>query len=213
MRVTPDQIRAARALKNWSQTDLAQRVDMATPSIGNIEAGKHAPTPQTQSAIIDAFESAGIEFIDGGVRHRSDLLTIMEGNNWYVRLLDDVYYSLKNLESPEVLLICGDDSKSPPEVIDRWRRIRSSSIAMRQLVEDGNTYLMGPLKEYRYIPREHFNNYVSLIYGEKIAICADGNTKAVIFKDPFLAKTWTNIFNVMWDTLEQPEKSNADARF
>ncbi len=84
---------------------------------------------------------------------------------------------------------------------------------MRQLVQDGNTYLMGPLKEYRYMPKERFKNYVSLIYGGKVAVCTDANTKALVFKDPLLAETWTNLFDVMWDVLKQPEKSEADERF
>jgi hypothetical protein len=102
---------------------------------------------------------------------------------------------------------------SPPEVNNLYRKIRAAGVSMRQLVEEGNPYLMGPLDEYRYMPKERFNNYVSLIYGDKVAVCTDGNTKALIFKDPLLAKTWKNLFDLMWDVLKQPEKSNADEKF
>jgi len=63
------------------------------------------------------------------------------------------------------------------------------------------------------MPKERFNNYVSLIYGDKVAVCADINTKAVIFKDASLARTWKNLFETMWDALKTPEKSDANERF
>lgn len=91
--------------------------------------------------------------------------------------------------------------------------MRNAGIRMRQLVEDGNPYLMGPLDEYRYVPKEHYTNYVCLVYGEKVAVCTDQNSKAVVFKDAMLSTMWSNVFNLMWDTLKQPEKTDATERF
>lgn len=214
MPITPDQIRAARALKNWSQADLAQRVGMATPSIGNIESGKHNATPQTQTAIIAAFEDAGIEFIDGGVRYKSDTIRILEGENCYLQLLDDVFYSLKGSPQPaELLISCADDRKSPPAVNESYRRIRKSGIAMRQLVEEDNTHLMGPLEEYRYLPRHRFINRVLVIYGQKIATVIDNETKVMILHDAVMAEVQKNVFNLLWETLPQPTESTADDKF
>lgn len=213
MLITPDQIRAARALKNWSQADLARRVDMATPSIGNIEAGKHTPTPQTQNAIIEAFEAAGIEFIDGGVRKRQDLIQIIEGKDCYPKLLDDVFYSLKDNPDTELLISCANDKVSPPEVNASYRRIRQAGIKMRQLVEDGNTYLMGELDEYRYLPKEYFINRVLVIYGHKIAVVLDDETKIMILHDEVMAYVQRNIFDLLFQQLAKPTRSTADERF
>ncbi len=213
MLINADQIRAARALKNWSQADLARRVDMATPSIGNIEAGKHNPTRQTQDAIQDAFENEGVEFIEGGVRKKQDLIRIYEGDDCYLKLLDDVYYTLKNIESPELLISCADDRVSPPPVNEAYRRMRKMGVKMRQLVEEGNTYLMGPVDEYRYVPKDFFINRVMVIYGEKVALVLDQETKIVIFRDEIMAYVQRNLFNLLWITLPQPKESRADERF
>lgn len=213
MTIKVSQIRAARALLNWSQKDLAERSGVSEVSIINYENEKRTPHQSTLGKILQAFELAGVIFRKNGLEMKEDAVTVIEGDGWYVRLLDDVYYSLMDEKGAELLLICADDKMSPPEVNDRYRKIRNSGIRMRQLVQDGNTYLMGPLKEYRYMPKERFKNYVSLIYGGKVAVCTDANTKALVFKDPLLAETWTNLFDVMWDVLKQPEKSEADERF
>lgn len=213
MAIKAAQIRAARALLNWSQKDLAERADISDVSVINYENEKRTPHQSTLNKIIQAFELAGILFTDHGLEYKKDVITTVEGEDWYLRVLDDVYYSLMDQKDAELLVICADDRSSPPAVNDRYRKIRNAGIRMRQLVEEGNTYLMGPLKEYRYMPRERFNNYVTLVYGNKVAVCTAENTKALIFNDSHLAKTWVNIFELMWSVLKEPEISDAKERF
>lgn len=213
MKVKVNQIRAARALLNWSQKDLAERSGISDISILNYENEKRTPHAGTLEKILRAFELEGIVFTANGVELKEDTVTVIEGEGWYLNLLDDVYLSLLDKKDSELLFICSDDRASPPEVNNRMRKMRNAGVRMRQLVEEGNTYLMGPLKEYRYVPKERFNNYVSLVYGDKVAVCTGHNSKAVVFRDEALANTWRNIFNVMWDTLEEPTRSDANERF
>ena len=128
-------------------------------------------------------------------------------------MLDDVYQTLLDQKNAEVVFFCSDDRKSPAEVNNRLRKIRNAGVRVRQLVEEGNTYLMGAVNEYRYVPKELYKNYVSLVYADKVAICLQGGTYAIIFKDAELASTWRNMFEIMWRQLPQPEKSNATERF
>lgn len=213
MKISVSQIRAARGLLDWSQKDLAERAGVSDISVLSYENEKRTPHQGTLEKIIGAFELAGVVFTSKGVEFKEEMVTAIEGEGWYLRLLDDVYYSMLDKKDAEILFICSDDKKSPPEVNNRLKKIRNAGVRMRQLVEEGNTCLMGPLNEYRYVPKERFNNYVSLIYGEKVAVCTGLNSKAMVFKDPMLAATWKNIFNLMWDTLKQPEKSDASERF
>lgn len=213
MALDAKQVRAGRALLDWSQKELAERAGVSEPSVTNFEKEKSTPNQATIDKINGAFGLAGVAFIDRGVYLKEDTVTTIDGDDWYLRLLDDVYYSLIDKKDAELLLICADDRMSPPEVNNRYRKIRNAGIKMRQLVEDGNTYLMGPLKEYRYVPKEHYTNYVCLVYGNKVAVCTGHNSKAVVFNDMMLAAMWSNIFNIMWDTLKQPEKTDAPERF
>jgi transcriptional regulator with XRE-family HTH domain len=62
--VTPAQCRAARGLLDWSQQDLASQAGVGIVTIRQIEAGVTEPRRATLVVVRQAFERAGIEFID-----------------------------------------------------------------------------------------------------------------------------------------------------
>lgn len=66
------QCRAARALLNWSQSDLVEHSGVAQRTIADFERGvTRRPYRRTIEAIVATFEAAGIEFINRGVRMRA----------------------------------------------------------------------------------------------------------------------------------------------
>lgn len=64
--ITPAQIRAARALLNWSQADLAEASGVASQSIKNIERGVTDPRLSTAMTIKTTLEKAGVQFLNPG---------------------------------------------------------------------------------------------------------------------------------------------------
>jgi transcriptional regulator with XRE-family HTH domain len=62
--VTPAQCRAARGLLDWSQQDLASQAGIGIVTVRQIEAGVNEPRRATLVVVRQAFEKAGIEFID-----------------------------------------------------------------------------------------------------------------------------------------------------
>lgn len=71
LRMTPTQCRAARAMKNWTQGDLAKASGVSDVTIRNFENGKTSLQPASLQVIRAALEAAGIEFINGtGVKLR-----------------------------------------------------------------------------------------------------------------------------------------------
>jgi transcriptional regulator with XRE-family HTH domain len=64
--LTPGQIRAARSLLGWKQTDLAERSGVSEISIKNIERGVTDARGSTLIKLQSAFESAGLQFLDPG---------------------------------------------------------------------------------------------------------------------------------------------------
>lgn len=55
------QIRAARALVNWSQGELAERAGISKQSVNRIEGGGMDVRFSTMNALADALRSAGVE--------------------------------------------------------------------------------------------------------------------------------------------------------
>lgn len=105
-----DQLRAARSLLNWSQAELSKKSGYALATINNIERGQYQAHSATLDNIVQTFEEAGIQFIDGpGVRidtsdfrikcyegvdafhylFKKILLALEEGGELYVSGLDE----------------------------------------------------------------------------------------------------------------------------
>jgi transcriptional regulator with XRE-family HTH domain len=63
--LTPEQIRAARGLLNWSQRELAEASGVAVQSIKNIETGKTDPRLSTATALRHTLELKGVIFLSG----------------------------------------------------------------------------------------------------------------------------------------------------
>ncbi len=61
-RVDRAQVRAARALLNWTQLDLADAADIALATLKRFEIGHTQPIATVKSAIIRALEAQGIQF-------------------------------------------------------------------------------------------------------------------------------------------------------
>lgn len=61
--MTPAQCRAARALLNLEQADVADRAGVARATLIDFEKGQRAPRETTVSAIRAALEAAGVVFL------------------------------------------------------------------------------------------------------------------------------------------------------
>jgi transcriptional regulator with XRE-family HTH domain len=61
--MTPAQCRAARAILNAEQSEVADRAGIARATVIDFEKGIRTPRPATIAAIRAALEAAGVEFI------------------------------------------------------------------------------------------------------------------------------------------------------
>lgn len=60
--IYPEQIRAARALINWSREDLAYASGVTVRTLARIEGAQTVPRQTTLAALSAALEAAGVEF-------------------------------------------------------------------------------------------------------------------------------------------------------
>jgi transcriptional regulator with XRE-family HTH domain len=69
--MTPSQCRAARALLNWTQDDLARAADVGVATVRNFENQKSTPQRSSMKLMQQALEAAGVQLTNGegpGVR-------------------------------------------------------------------------------------------------------------------------------------------------
>ncbi|MEP9367004.1 helix-turn-helix transcriptional regulator [Xanthobacter sp. VNH20] len=64
------QIKAARALLGWTKTDLERTSGVPAQTIKAIESGGVSDQPEALHRLRAALDTAGVEFIDSGVRMR-----------------------------------------------------------------------------------------------------------------------------------------------
>ena len=216
--IAREQIKAARALLDWSQKDLAEKSGVSEATIKLIETAKIHSKPDTLQQIQDSMESAGIEFLpQKGVRFRDDLLTVLEKederDNIYLRLLDDMYYTLKDTHG-EILHSFVDNALSPAEVFAKEKLLRNDGITFRHLVRHDDTHLIYPLDEYRYLPKGSYLNNPVTVYGDKVAFnviskTQKGESAIIIIKNKQIAEIKRREFQILWDYGSKPQKSTA----
>jgi transcriptional regulator with XRE-family HTH domain len=224
--IVREQIKAGRAMLDMNQSELAKASGVSIPTIKLIETGKTNPSPDILGRIQATFEKSGLEFMpQRAVRFRDDLVTVLERehdkDDMYLRLLDDIYYTVRDTGG-EILHSFVDDSLSPPHVIEREQMIRATGATMRSLVRNGDTYLPYPLEEYRYLPEGFYINNPTTVYGDKIALIAqdepahDGYNlhihKILIIRNEIIANVKRLEFEILWKSGTMPEKSTAPER-
>ena len=75
-KVNRAQIRAARALLDWTQPVLAAAAEIAPATLIRFETGLRTPIPTIKAAIVRALENEGIGFFNDG--HRTGVFVSMQ---------------------------------------------------------------------------------------------------------------------------------------
>lgn len=209
MTITTAQMRGARGLLNWSQSELSKRTSISTTSIGNIEAGNTQARESTLRIIRQAFENAGIEFIGTeGMRIKNDNIYSIEGPDALDRLLDDMYGTLAKTGG-EVLGFGVEEkddlsSEEHKKITDYLKKLSSANITERLIIRQGDNNLLANTEFYKSIPDEYFSPHPFYIYGNKIALINWGTSpKIFIINSAIFAKTFTGAFNFIWNNADE----------
>ena len=205
--LTKEQVKAGRAILDWSQGELAQKADVSIEAVKSFERDESRSRPSTVESIREALEEGGIDFIRDGVRQRDDLLKRLEGDQPYIDMVENLTEDMEKGE--EVLFFGADNSISPPEVIKQERRLIDNGAKLRYLVEEGDEYLVYPLECYRYIGSDYFENSVVVVCGDKIGMLLEDEKTSIVIRNVRLSNMLKNLFESTWHNGETPEKSTA----
>jgi len=207
--LTARQIKAARALLDWSQDDLASSSGLSVATIRKIELGHISPRDKTAHDIRQAFENAGLEFIEPeGVRIKPDDITIYQGKEGAKAFFDDVYETVKG-KGGEIIVTCPSE---PPlnEALGDYRFSHyERMIALKDrvkvkciLTEDKNSLPAIDYCEYRWISKHYVDSVPFYVYNNKYAILvfeANPSPKITVIQSHIVAEAFRRQFYSMWD--------------
>ena len=170
------QIRAARALLNWSQSDLARAAQMANSSIKNVENENTSARRDTILQIKDALEANGVEFSRAPASSSRPMSSpplmaapprprFMKVSTRLPTPVPIASPLVLGLDEPFAVQYDGLD-----RVRDHNARLKNAGITQKILASEGTTEFLGDASCYRLLPRERFGKTVPVyIYGNKVA--------------------------------------------
>jgi transcriptional regulator with XRE-family HTH domain len=213
--ISIEQIRAARALLNLNQNELAKLAGISLRTLNTLERAVVAPRAETMRALQAVLESCGIEFLpDHGVKLRSERLDVIkfEGAHSVEKFLDDVTDQLKK-SGGEVLLSGIDDRRFAaidPSIMDRYyQRCHKAGIAERILLRKGDYFFLGPPSTYRWVEENIFARVVHIVYGDSTSFFLwEPAPRLVIMRNPSVAAMFRDQFDATWKEAQIPPGIN-----
>jgi transcriptional regulator with XRE-family HTH domain len=202
---TIEQIRAARALLDWSQSDLADNAGLSQTGIARIENGTNKPNSNTLEKIKKAFDDADIEFLgDSGVRRKANEVKTLNGQDGFRRFMDDVYETVKqtggeisvyNVNEKNWIRWMGEE-----EYKSHANRMKSlkDTVKFRIIIQENDYYFIAnDFAQYKWFPKALFKESSFYAYGGKLALINFEKENVVIMM--LDQKDFTDSFRVLFD--------------
>lgn len=207
MTVSPAQIRAARALLNWSGTDLATRLGMSPTTISMIENGKNPGSMGALRSIEATLVQAGVTFGENeGVSLRKGSIFELHGQEGLRKLMDMIYeFSLENPQGP--VRINNVRQRAYAEAIGDFiveNRKRMSAIKGLEpwhilLHEEDVTADLPPMGSIRIMKDSLFGSIGQYCFGRYLALVDLNEGCHITVIDNIRLKTsWDLIFDALW---------------
>jgi transcriptional regulator with XRE-family HTH domain len=206
------QIRAARALLDWTRDDLAKASGVSVPALTQIEGEHRLARGSSLDKIRACLEAAGVVFTDNmGVKMKSDLLTVYEGEKGIQDFMDDLYVTA--LGGAKEFLISGGFEKDfytmvPKSVVQahtqRMSKIDDFSIRFIK-PESDPTRPTSSYVEHKILPDQMIFAVPFYVYGQKLGIITwQPHVRVVVLSDAKVTESFRTQFNIFWKMARRP---------
>ena len=205
VKLTGEQIRAARAFLDWSTADLAAQSGIAINSINKIERCRVSPHEETIASIRKTFEDSGIEFLpSSGIKRNEQVPIVWTDNNACHRLFDDIFMELRDMNGGEVLFsgLAEQDRRTAigeAKLADYHHALAQHNAVERILLKQGDKDYITHQASYRWLAERYFSPNTICIYSSKIALVLWQQQRVVIINDPRMAQSMRLLFYYVWD--------------
>ncbi len=217
--ITGRQIRAARALIDMSQDELAQAAGLTPQGLRKIESGDVQPREGTLADIAKVFDLRGLEFTEHqGVRFKPNDIEIFEGPERFDQFYDFIYEHLKE-HGGDVCIgssnarLYAKYRKNPELHRERMRDLsKTGRVTFRILAEEGDKHLTASsYAQYRWQPKENFAPTSFYAFGNCLALISFIHTPApyvVLLKSGPFAQAYRQAFDLAWEKGKIPSEGS-----
>jgi transcriptional regulator with XRE-family HTH domain len=207
MIVNSNQIRAARALLDWTVAQLGERVGVGATMISAIETGRSSGSKDVLTAIIYAFQAAGVELTeDGGVKPRQSKVASYRGKDGFKAFFDDVYEVASTHKNPDICITNVNEAEYDKwlgsyEIVHANRMTKLENVKLRVLMKEHDIHLTSTSYcEYKWIPEEQFADVSLYIYGDKVAFIefSEHDVSVTLVESPSVTLSLRKMFEMTW---------------
>ncbi len=201
------QIRAARALLNWSREELAEQTGISVPALARAETGESQLRATSAEKIKSSLENAGIIFTDGhGVKMRTEIVRIFEGLEGIERFYNEIYNAAQTMtrEFLQFGLRYRDiaDFHSKEAVADYLKKMTALNKIIFRCIssEEERSMKKTDYTTYRYLSDDRFAGVPFYVFGDNLAIISlrSEGSQAIVISDAKVAEEYRHQFEVMW---------------
>ncbi len=212
------QLRAARALLNWSRTELAERTGISEQTIHRFENNINEPEIRTQQSLRRSLEQAGIEFTaHDGVRMKPEGVDVLTGYDGIVKFFDHVYEHVRmygglvrQIGVDEKLFTAAmqDYSNVHIERMAALKREREDLPKQQAIIRDNDcNFECSSYTDYRWYPQKYFAHVPFYLYGDNLGIIHFQDhqpLKIIQIRSAAIAEAYRLQFDDMWERSRIP---------
>lgn len=212
MTILPNQLRSARAHLNLGLKDVSAQTGIGTGTISDLEQDKTAnPRSGTIESLKKFYQMRGVEFTeDGGIRPYKNIYQHLKGVDGFRTLMDDVYKQAKE-KGGKIRLW-----NARPDLFIKWigknwyeehkKRMEPllHNISFNVTCEEGETnFIGGKFAEYRWVPKQMFNEQAIYCYGNRIAFLnfQENSVDILILYSKEFNDSFCLLFDFVWDEI------------
>ena len=205
--ITPTQMRAARAMLDISQGEVAKSLGIAANTLSNIESGK-TDVPASRLKEMQAFyEARGIEFTaNGGIEPQQSRVVTFTGREGFAAFRADILMEAR--QEPLDVCVSNVDERQ----FDKWGegKVNEDYFAEMQknkpqrfrilVKENDNQLSASGYAVYRWLPEDHFGKISFFVYAKKVAIISfeDDNFQAFVISHSRVSSFYRDEFDALW---------------
>ncbi len=217
MYISKEQTRAARALLGVSQTELSEMAQVDRVSLSRFELGKQNVHRSTSDKIFQFFDNRGIAFSDndGVAFKQQNTVQDLVGRDGFAAFMDDVYKTV-SVYGGEICVSNVDERNwilwYTQESYDKHSKRMSNlphNYNVKVFIEENDDFFIASkFAEYKYMPKEYFNDQSFYVYGDKVALIAFERTSIQIniLHNKGWADSFRCLFNYAWSNTPNMEE-------